>query len=322
VSEDQFVDEVEECATCHVRKRRLSLAKYHEGRAKKLARDWDVIRAECDTEHAATISCSGCGVVHEVNHACHIRQACTNCAKSWGGRTKRRLIPTLRGHMRRLKHEWNQGGRKRGDEPYLTMMTLTVRHSSDIAADRERINLGWRRFRAWLWHRVGARPFVLVWEFTPGDDGKGHPHAHVAIPLPFIEYDKCREEWERATDGAGLVLDFSANKKAKGNAKAVSAYLAKYISKGAFSLDENEESADLWCAWISSSWGKRLLSSSRGFWLVPPSLSPCCSARWDLLDARPKSVLEPSEDGASTGSEATGPPVRVEADGGGLSACA
>lgn len=165
--------------------------------------------------------------------------------------------------------------------PRWSMMTLTVRHSGDVGADRERIAAGWRRLRSWLHERQGSNAFVLVWEITPGADGVGHVHAHVLIPLVWLDYAELRAAWSRATDGHGERIHVAQGKYGRGGAGGAAAYIAKYASKGSVSLGESHAVA---AAWYRATYAKRWCSTSVRWWFVePPKHCRCCGASWEVV---------------------------------------
>src|SRR4051812_17561858 len=63
----------------------------------------------------------------------------------------------------------------------IVLVTLTLRHSGDLEVDRKALAGGWRRLYKSLHDEYGKFPYVGVWEVTPGADGKGHLHMHVAV---------------------------------------------------------------------------------------------------------------------------------------------
>src|SRR5439155_8587276 len=72
----------------------------------------------------------------------------------------------------------------------------------------------WRSFSRWLqrgWraiHReLGLRPsYFRAFEWTPGSDLRGHPHFHIWLLCPFIDFHEALEEWRKALIAAGVVF--------------------------------------------------------------------------------------------------------------------
>lgn len=180
------------------------------------------------------------------------------------------------------------------------MMTLTVRHSGDVSADRERIAAGWRRLRSWLHHQQGSNAFMLVWEITPGADGAGHVHAHVLMPMVWLDYGELRAAWARATDGHGERIHVAQGRYGRHGAGGAAAYLAKYASKGCVALRDAPEIA---ARWYEATYARRWSSTSVRWWLVePPKHCACCGAAWQVvIDRGPPRSFEKRLDGSDPG---------------------
>ncbi len=148
-------------------------------------------------------------------------------------------------------------------------LTLTVRHSGELATDRATIELGWRRWRARAQkHWARSWPYVGVWEVT-GSDG-GNVRLHVFYHAPgFLEWREMRRWWVDGTQRAGQWVGF---RSAFGTAESRAGYLAKYLSKG---VDPRvfaaERAAELLVGWK----GKRVYTASRGYFA---GYAPCCRA--------------------------------------------
>lgn len=208
---------------------------------------------------------------------CGQRWLCDTCRRRCYARLRARSARAISAHQRASRAAWVAAGSPRGGERKPVLATLTARHTGDLVADRATIARGWQLLRMWLHKRIGKFVYLLVWETTSGRDGLGHVHAHVVALLPWVSWHDLREEWVRATDSASAGIDLSA-----GNMKARNAahYVAKYASKG---VDLGLMDPSLAAKLLAMQRGKRLTSSSAGFWLRPSrtAAEPChkCAGR-------------------------------------------
>jgi len=266
----------------------------------------------CGRVVTVTLTCTGCGLFHERHYRCGIRQACDACCSRYYRRTRARLIRAAGRAAGREHAAWKARGSPKlcstlvtqdgvpvrvnvdgSGAPMLRMLTLTVRHSGDPALDRDRIALGWIRLRAWLQKRFGYAPtFCLAWEMTSGrDGGDGHVHAHVVTWWPWLDWSALAKEWSAATDGHGCNIDTGARsaraleaRRHSRPAEQAAYYASKYASKD--ELRELFADVDKLAAWYRATRGRRLHSTSRGFWLDEPARTPCCRAPFHLESAR------------------------------------
>lgn len=229
---------------------------------------------------------------------CGLRWLCGRCKKRTFARARHRLSKALGARVRASARSDGRPGFQR--RPVL--VTLTTRHTGDLTSDRERVGESWRKLRQWLhgrarvqaWSKarrqfedteetIGQFDYALVWEVTPGRDGLGHVHAHVVALWPRTDWNLLRAEWKRATgdDGAEIDLKRAASRDATEVQSAVN-YLAKYTSKG---VQVGEFTPELAAQVIDATYGKRLLSTSRGFWLPePPCACPTCFSSWRVVE--------------------------------------
>lgn len=157
----------------------------------------------------------------------------------------------------------------------VVLITISVRHTGDIAADRKALARGWRRFYKAYHRRWGAFPYVGTHEITPGRDKLGHPHAHIVALWPHRRWgpnapgprdeDDLATLW-RAACPESTRINFEASRSVKGAAR----YVSKYISKG---VQGAEFAPELRTRVVCGTYGTRWLMSSVGFW-VP--FVPCC----------------------------------------------
>lgn len=214
----------------------VSRGEWHAARARSLGRPLERKTRECEAA-TAKVAC-GCGR-RTVKIGCGLRWLCKLCQRKIYGRIRRRSQRALRAHVKASLAAQRFGT---GKQRRPVLLTLTVRKSGDVDADRARIILGWKRLRQWCWKHVirvscaspvvgpkggikgcgcgkgcGAFHFVLLPEAT---DGRGlvarergqvtargrfaHFHAHAVVLWPFVPWGDAKAEWKRATRGGYL----------------------------------------------------------------------------------------------------------------------
>lgn len=238
-------------------------ADYAKSRADSLAVD-PLARADHCEENVMWIQCGCKRFAHRVG--CGQRWVCDHCRRRHYSRVRRRLLSALEGHSRTAEsgNSWVE-------------LRLSVRHSGDVAADRKRVVEAWRRLRSWLWKRIGARPFFLAHEVTPGRDELGHVHAHVLTLWPTVrragsmDWGAVSAQWRRATGDAGALIHIAKIRK---GVKGAASYFAKYVSKG---VQVGDFPPLLAGRVIAANYNQRLTSVSEGFWLGVCA-SHCCEA--------------------------------------------
>lgn len=229
---------------------------WHLARAQGLGKTIADRVAACGTTHVELVTQDG--EVIEKALGCN-QSACSTCATRKGARWAARLRAVVSAHDKDQRRRNRQA----------TLITLTVRHTGDLAADRKAISKGWKRWRAWWHDRYGwAFTFAFVWEVTLGTAGDGHVHAHVVAWLPkWWSWQKGQAAWCRATGGN---IDFQV----RGNGETVGQsvqYLVKYLAKGA-ALEGLTPA--LAAAWWAASYNKRAVSVSLHFWSSDETESP------------------------------------------------
>jgi len=147
-----------------------------------------------------------------------------------------------------------------------------VRHCGDIDGDRRHLVDGWRGVYRWLRKLGVAQPYALVHEITPGADGTGHVHLHLATMWPYVPYDRMRAVFRRASDGYGERIHVSS--RAKHDPKRAAGYLSKYASKG---IDLNTFSPLLSARVLEAYYGQRKRGASHGFYRRSPHRCEHCS---------------------------------------------
>src|SRR5262249_40933305 len=224
--------------------------------------------------------CSDCGEgLKHIPERCGIVDRCDKCAKRFYSRVRKRAL-------RAFGHAWN---RRKKSSKYVILITLTVRHSGDVRADRRAIQAEWPRFRAWLHHRAGAPPYFFAWECTNGEDGKGHVHAHIVTIWPWVDWDDAISEWKNLTRGRGSIHFSTKNPKSKRHYSVQDAahYCAKYATKGSSRL-----MAPIGAAWHASSWSTRRYTTSLRFLEPLRHKTACCGASWSVR-ILPHALREP-----------------------------
>ena len=128
---------------------------------------------------------------------------------------------------------WGRNG-GRGMAPQIRLITLTAAHTGNLMHDQSVISDGWRKLYKRMHEDYGEKfPYVGVWEVTPGTDGKGHVHMHLAVVWRYRDWGRIREQWERACP-TSKYLDIKERKDKKPSSpSSVGKYLGKYLSKGA-----------------------------------------------------------------------------------------
>lgn len=258
------------------------LADWHECRATTLAEPWAERVEGCGQRSHVSAWCSTCGTVHTIPVGCGQGHWCEVCSNRRRSRVRKRVLPAIAAAERRELARWSRSTRGRGTRPGVRLITLTVRHSGDATRDRDTITKGWARLRAWMHHRIGARPYVLTWEVTDGDDS-AHVHAHAVVVWPWVDVQDLAAAWVDATKGAADPQGFDMKSSTSADA---SRYAAKYATKG---CDPRSVSRDTWVAWVKASASRRSYTTSRGLLAdVEPSRPPCCEddGEWGAAELR------------------------------------
>lgn len=272
-----------------IKKGREGSLKYATDRARSLRLD-PFDRLEHCEKRKTVIKC-GCRYVR-VPVGCGMRWLCPKCQRRANGKSFKKLRRAMSMHSKAARAKWNAAGSQKGQERRWALVTLTTRHSGDMSADRATLIQGWKRFRQWMWQyrpkmdgrvlpAVGRFAFALIWELTPGDDGRGHLHVHVGCLWPWVDYSEVREEWIRATGGESQRINIRSARKGPGGCAH---YLAKYATKG---VELGEMDAKLSAAVIAANYGQRLVTTSHRFWRPREPRCPTCHELFELWH-RPK----------------------------------
>jgi len=245
-----------------------SRRRYWEARAGSAAKPVSERVERCGKEQLGTRACKKCGKADPLYSKCGLVECCSACSRKYYGKIRAKTVDGLNRWIKHLNGVENRV--KTGFKRYSPILiTLTIRHSGDLEKDRDAIRKAWPRFRAWLHHRTGAPPYVMVWECTEGTEKDGHVHAHLISLWPFISYDDCIAEWKALTRGDGSI--HFERKSVSDGAK----YAAKYVTKGVKGLN-----ATLGAAWYASSWQRRRLSTSKALFSKESNETLCCKSKW------------------------------------------
>jgi hypothetical protein len=237
--------------------------RYARGRIRALARPWDDRLSACNKQGCA-VKC-GCGESFRP-YTCRQHLVCEACLYA---RTKRNA-PRVRDGLAAAYHAACRGGFRMR---YVVMLTLTVRHSGDLALDRERLVSGWRGLYKRM-HRAGwgRFPFIGVYEVTPGEDGKGHVHAHVACVWPFRDWSLVSQWWREACPESSHI-----NIEASHDAHSAASYVSSYLTKGVRTADfSSEMRADV----LAAFYGKQSIFTSKHFWQKWDAICEQCGCEW------------------------------------------
>lgn len=255
---------------------------WHNRRAAGLGRGFVARLATCGPAMVAAgkelrevpsmrVSCS-CGQ-RDVPIACRQRWLCPTCQRRVYARMRARLTRAFKRRVLASEAAWQAHRQPVGRKRTPVLVTMTVRHSGDLLADRKSITDGWTKLRKWVHRRItdtwpdaaGKFDYAMVWEVTTGADGLGHVHAHAVVLWPFIDWTDVRTEWLRATKGRSSTIDLRVTDGKSGaqSARDASNYLAKYTSKG---VNVGDFTPELAANVMDSLWQRRVCSTSRGFW--------------------------------------------------------
>lgn len=251
---------------------------YAVSRVQRLRADIAPRLDDCSTEFLP-IACA-CGLVG-ATQACRQFWLCATCRAKRTGPLSADIRRGLRAALDREVEAWGREG-ARGMRPELRLITLTVRHSGNLSTDQQAIARGWRSLYKRMHEEYGAFPYVGVWEVTPGRDGLGHVHMHLAVIWRWRNYKRIREQWERAC-GSSLQFDIK-RKRRDGRAStptSITSYIAKYVSKG---VDIAAFTPRLRAEVSAAFYNQRAVITSLGFWMREPKCCAKCKCRYRLVE--------------------------------------
>jgi len=274
------------------RARAGTLAAYAERRAEGVALPRFERMATC-RRRWATFGC-GCNRI-ERPVGCDQPMLCDWCRRRYFKRHRRRLVKALGAHVRAAGGAWKAAGRPRGEERRVSLITLTLAHSGDLAVDRKELGDGWRRWYKVLHRHLGKFVYSAAWEFTPGTDGRGHAHLHVAAMLPFIDWSWLHTTWRHACPTSSHVHLNSGRREGKlwTTPEKAAKYLAHYATKG---VEMREFTGGKAGELLVATYQRRKVTASRGFFAPLAEAESCCRRclnRWRVIE-RPRALVSES----------------------------
>jgi len=225
------------------------------------AQRWRTVRCDCGPRELPV----GCAQV----------ALCARCADTYWRRWKKRIREALELHTLGAQKRWRAtpATSREGMRPGIYLVTLTVPHNGGVAAQREKLGRAWRGLTK-IAHKYGWwSAYAATYEATPGSDGRGHVHLHVAAISSWIPYEELHEHWRRLAPGAE-VLDVQAP-RADRTAKTAANYLAKYVTKG---VDASEFTGQLAGELLVANRGRRRVLTSVDFWQLATDPCRVCGA--------------------------------------------
>lgn len=259
----------------------MTLRRWHRQRADGLERSRAERVSACGTRTVA-LRC-GCDDWTRVRARCQTRLVCPTCAKSYGRVMARRVRLSVSAHLEEQTAAWQARGALPGMSPSVYMITLTIPHEDEPGRAERLLDKAWRQMRRHAGRKHWTRSCLAVREWTPGRDGRGHPHLHVVVVAQWLDYGHVRASWRRAAldvgageprgrGGIDITRNSGGRKKA---AKNAANYVAKYLTDapGLYSVADWARLA----AWMA---GRRLVLTSRGWWRDEPPRCPCCEQRF------------------------------------------
>jgi hypothetical protein len=189
--------------------------------------------------------CEACGRSKEKARQCRITLVCLSC-RAIVGREKRsrfrraRERALSRANLFRLLQRGRHGARWSEK-----LLTLTMPHLREHSATA-RIEILLRAvalFRKALkrWLQPATHSSAVAWfrtfEWTPGKDGRGHPHFHWWMLCPYLDREVVLEAWAQALRTAGVqratkdnvIVYIQEVHDGEGAAKEVIKYLTKDV---------------------------------------------------------------------------------------------
>jgi len=262
---------------------RSSVRRWHMSRADGLRRPLSRTLEQCGSRGAAL----GCGCPKKagqpqklVRRGCHRRLWCDACGAEYRSRTYQRVRRSVVWWLERLRSEWAARGgsaRQRARTPQVYMVTLTIPHVGSHSVEERAAALD----AAWRWVSRGrvdghwTRPCLAVWEWTPGSDGRGHPHLHVVVPAHWLEYSLIWGDWRDACEAVGLpqprALEvtlpgqrLSGGRMSGPGIDAMARSAARYVAKYVSSASKLSMGAEQWAHLGALMLGRRTLRASVG----------------------------------------------------------
>jgi hypothetical protein len=192
-----------------------NVAAWNRGRARGQRERFNRIRSCAVRAEKLKVTCVECGDQREGHIRCDVSRVCASCRarRAWLG--KARFGEARQAAVGRARSAGLLGAYRRGGRWSEKFLTVTVPHRGDTKHRIDVLFEAWRTFSRWFqksWRELpgshGVKPaFHRSFEWTPGNDGLGHPHFHVWLLCPFLPYKDARAVWRTALEHAGMVLD-------------------------------------------------------------------------------------------------------------------
>lgn len=252
---------------------------WYKARADALGSTWTSRAAVCGDKYAIELTCGGgvrdakgrllgCGQVRMRPIHCQLRDWCPECIERRRKKTYARMVPALSARLREERVAWVRAGRPWRQAPQLRLLTLTAKHGATLEETRERVSKAWPKWRRWLYDEIGYAPsYAGIWQTT--DSTGGHPHMHVCIVLPFIPVQAMAAAWVQACDGNAEKQGLDLRTR---EVKDAARYIAKYVTATAIDEGTKVETA---AAWVRTTYARRLVLTSRAFWIPPKCRARC-----------------------------------------------
>ncbi len=303
---DRTVDHRERRAREHERKageRRAKLRSDGWGEFSiKQAGKWHQDRAKGQRQRIETVlgcggttlrmTCAACGKSHERPQGCRVGLLCVRCRSAIGSEKRAAFMRARRAVLSSAQHRGLLSPlRPKGPygEKFLTLTAPHVRTDS-ILGRIERVLAAWRlllrrlnqHFRA---NGIRSAEWYRVFEWTPGDDDRGHPHLHVWVFCPFLPLESIRSWWRTALAQADCPAELAVRAivhieeitESDGGARELIKYLTKDITDGGQKLDPQ-----LYAQVYKALDGRRSTQSSRGFMSKAKRERQVCECGSDL----------------------------------------
>jgi hypothetical protein len=166
---------------------------------------------DCGTEKFWLV-CEACSRVKERSRECRVALLCVSCRAAIGEAKRSRFRLARRRALSRVKDLYLHRLGRHGGRWSEKLLTLTLPHLA-VHTARQRIEFAFRAlflfrkaFKKWL--RSCPHSGLVAWfrtfEWTPGSDGRGHPHFHFWLLSPYLDVAFLRQAWAQALHTAGF----------------------------------------------------------------------------------------------------------------------
>jgi hypothetical protein len=227
---------------------------------------------ECGTGRIVIAACQACGELREASVACGCRALCVSCRGVLSWKIRAKFIRAREVLLRQATQDGLTNPRK-FDRYTEKFMTLTAPHVGDWRDRLNAIVLAVPRFIRELrkkWRASGHLErcaYVRVYEWTPGEDGLGHPHVHLWLFSPYVQQDEIAALWTVALKRSGFSIATGVRavvhvQQARG--QSVAKELIKYLLKDLASGGGYVEPAEYAKVYVAFD-GMRAVQASRGF---------------------------------------------------------